>query len=123
MFRQREDPFDPTSIINDKDGNPLADDANIIHRWREYFEVLLSPNKDQNHEETFQPRHQDETAPPILESEVQVSLEPVLKAKHDITAEAIRQACLYVGVLGCPGLFVSLCVGGVLGVGMSGFVC
>ncbi|XP_072022815.1 uncharacterized protein [Amphiura filiformis] len=100
--RQRDEPFDPTSLINDEAGNPLTDQEDINNRWDEYFDGLLSFGDGQpDSQEPFNPDFPYEEESSILEDEVR----PVVKesAKHkaagtdDITTEAI-QACGDVGL-------------------------
>ncbi len=42
VFRHREDLFDPISI-NDKDGNPVTDDANIITDGESFLRICYPP--------------------------------------------------------------------------------
>ncbi|XP_072051780.1 uncharacterized protein [Amphiura filiformis] len=102
-YKQRDEPFDPTAIINDKDGNPLTDSCKITNRWGEYFEDLLNPSGDgdRQQQQPFHPRFQEEVDPPILQEEVRnaIKTSPENKAAgiDDITTEAIR-ACGDTGV-------------------------
>ncbi|XP_072039436.1 uncharacterized protein [Amphiura filiformis] len=102
-YKQRDEPFDPTAIINDKDGNPLTDSCEITNRWGEYFEDLLNPSGDgdRQQQQPFHPRFQEEVDPPILQEEVRNAIKTSPKNKaagiDDITTEAIR-ACGDTGV-------------------------
>ncbi|GFR90826.1 reverse transcriptase [Elysia marginata] len=42
-MRVRDNPFDPTSVVNDPKGQPLYEDDLITGRWEEYFYDLLNP--------------------------------------------------------------------------------
>ena len=42
-MRHQDEPFTPTTTINDKEGNPSYDDKEIKLRWEEYFKDLLNP--------------------------------------------------------------------------------
>ncbi|XP_072022991.1 uncharacterized protein [Amphiura filiformis] len=102
-YKQRGEPFDPTAIINDKDGNPLTDSCEITNRWGEYFEDLLNPSSDgdRQQQQPFHPRFQEEVDPPILQEEVRNAIKTSPKNKavgiDDITTEAIL-ACGDTGV-------------------------
>jgi len=103
-YRTREEPFDPTSIINDRNGNPLSDKEEVNIRWKEYFEELLNPtSNDSTHkrQEHFKPRFHDHVEPAILLSEVRwaINISPKGKAAgiDGLTTEAI-QACGETGV-------------------------
>ncbi|XP_072039074.1 uncharacterized protein [Amphiura filiformis] len=99
--RQRDEPFDPTSLINDEAGNPLTDQEDINNRWEEYFDGLLNFRGSQRSQEPFNPGFPDEEEPSILEDEVRAVVKESAKNKaagtDDITTEAI-QACGDVGI-------------------------
>ncbi|XP_072018463.1 uncharacterized protein [Amphiura filiformis] len=99
--RQRDEPFDPTSLINDEAGNPLTDQEDINNRWEEYFDGLLNFGDSQRSQEPFNPGFPDEEEPSILEDEVRAVVKESAKNKaagtDDITTEAI-QACGDVGI-------------------------
>ena len=55
-YRQRDDHFDPTSIINDSEGKSLTDKKAITQRWAEYFQELLNPSSHDDHiDKVFHP--------------------------------------------------------------------
>ncbi|KAI8484906.1 hypothetical protein Bbelb_373130 [Branchiostoma belcheri] len=47
-MRVRDEPYDPTTIVNDKDGNPITCEHRIKERWQEYFNELLNPSDQEN---------------------------------------------------------------------------
>ncbi|XP_072039455.1 uncharacterized protein [Amphiura filiformis] len=99
--RQRDEPFDPTSLINDEAGNPLTDQEDRNNRWEECFDGLLNFGDSQRSQEPFSPGFPDEEEPSILEDEVRAVVKESAKNKaagtDDITTEAI-QACGDVGI-------------------------
>ena len=44
----RDENYNPTDIINDKNGNPLIHPSKVTMRWREYFQELLNPLGEKN---------------------------------------------------------------------------
>ncbi|XP_072050312.1 uncharacterized protein [Amphiura filiformis] len=102
-YKQRDEPLDPTAIINDKDGNPLTDSCEITNRWGEYFADLLNPSSDgdRQQQQPFHPWFQEEVDPPILQEGVRNATKTSPKNKaagiDDITTEAIL-ACGDTGV-------------------------
>ncbi len=42
-MRVRDEPFNPTTIINDANRKTLHEGENILKRWEEYFKELLNP--------------------------------------------------------------------------------
>lgn len=100
-MRLRDEPHDPTTVINDKEGQPLYDDTEIRDRWEEYFRQLLNPVEGQQDQPTFTPRYQEHKEPVILESEVRqaVKISPRNKAAgvDGITTEVIL-ACGEIGI-------------------------
>ncbi|XP_072028159.1 uncharacterized protein [Amphiura filiformis] len=93
--RQRDEPFDPTSLINDEAGNPLTDQEDINNRWEEYFDGLLNFGDSQRFQEPFNPGFPDEEEPSILADEVRVVVREIAKNKlaagtDGITTEAIQ---------------------------------
>ena len=100
-MRKRDEPFNPTAVINDKEGNPLYDKKEINNRWEEYFKDLLNPPKEHQNEEDFVSKNPNHIEPQILESEVRkaIKLSPKNKAAgvDGITTETIL-ACGEIGV-------------------------
>ena len=43
-MRMRDETYDPTTIVNDQNGNPINDKNDIKTRWKEYFNELLNNN-------------------------------------------------------------------------------
>ena len=85
-YGQRDDPIDPTSIINN--GSPIAHSNEITNRWSG---DLLNPGSDWN-QQPFQLKFYGEINPLILQKEVQSSMKtiPTNKAAgiYGITTEA-----------------------------------
>ena len=102
-MRVRDEPYDPTTIINDANGEALHEEEKILKRWEEYFKDLLNPSgtEAQDTQPQFTPSHPDHSEPTILESEVRktVKTSPKGKAAGDdgITTEAIL-ACGEIGI-------------------------
>ncbi|GFR70477.1 RNA-directed DNA polymerase from mobile element jockey, partial [Elysia marginata] len=67
-MRVRDNPFDPTSVVNDPKGQPLYEDDLIRGRWEEYF-YLLNPAGILDTGEGFDPSQPDHQEPNTLESE------------------------------------------------------
>ena len=44
----RDEAFNPTTVTNDKDRNPLYEEEKIKQRWEEYFKDLLNPTRMNN---------------------------------------------------------------------------
>ena len=100
-MRLRDEPYSPTTVVNDRDGNPISEENRIKDRWQEYFKELLNPNSQGNRQNQFQPRYPEEEEPNILRSEVQQILKTSPRNKaagiDGITTEAIL-ACGESGV-------------------------
>jgi hypothetical protein len=43
-MRVRDESYNPTTIINNKEGTPLLTNTDRKTRWKEYFEELYDPN-------------------------------------------------------------------------------
>ncbi|KAI8519496.1 hypothetical protein Bbelb_027530 [Branchiostoma belcheri] len=69
-MRVMDDPYDPTTIVNYKDGNPITCEHRIKDRWQEYFNELLNPSDQENTHHKFQPVFPDVKEPTILKSEM-----------------------------------------------------
>ena len=102
-MRVRDEPFDPTTVINDTNGEALHEEEEILKRWEDYFKDLLNPSgvQAQDTQCRFTPSYPDHSEPTILESEVRkaVKTSPKNKAAGDdgITTEAIL-ACGETGI-------------------------
>jgi hypothetical protein len=83
-FRKRDDSYNLTEIINDKQGQPLTSSKRIIERWREYFSELLNPLCINNNS-TTQVERTTVLEPNILLSEV----EQVVSKAHKYKAPGI----------------------------------
>ena len=94
-MRVRDEPFDPTTTINDINGEALHGEEEITKRWENYFKDLLNPSgvRAQGTQSRFNPSHPDHTEPTILESEVRKVVKTSPKGKaagvDGITTEAI----------------------------------
>jgi hypothetical protein len=42
-LRTRNENYNPTTIINNANGQPLIDKEDIKERWKEYFSDILNP--------------------------------------------------------------------------------
>ena len=87
--------YEPTTIINDQNGNPINDKNDIKTRWIEYFNELLN-NTQRSRQIQFQlhPSNEDSDEEPIiLRSEVQQAIKTIPKNMSPgidgITTEAI----------------------------------
>ena len=94
-MRMRDETYDPTTIINDQNGNPINDKNHIKTRWKEYFNELLN-NTQRSPQKQFQfhPSYKDNDEEPIIfRSEVQQAIKTSPKNKSrgidGITTEAI----------------------------------
>lgn len=100
-MRVRDNPFDPTTVVNDTKGQPLYEDDLIRGRWEEYFYDLLNPAGILDTGEGFIPSQPDHQEPNILESEVRWAVKdsPKDKAAGDdgITTRAVL-ACKEIGI-------------------------
>ena len=101
-MRVRDEPYDPTTVINDANGQPLHEEDEIIQRWEDYFKDLLNPSGMLNNTQPqFTPSHPDHSEPTILECEVRKAIKISPKGKaagaDGITTEAIL-ACGETGV-------------------------
>ncbi|XP_076439383.1 uncharacterized protein LOC143278392 [Babylonia areolata] len=94
-MRVRDEPFDPTTVINDANGEALHEEEKIMKRWEDYFKDLLNPSgvQAQDTQSRFTPSHPDHWEPTILESEVRTAVRTSPKGKtagdDGITTEAI----------------------------------
>jgi len=70
-MRVRDEPFNPTSVINDDKGTPIFNTTKAKERWREYFRELLNPSGENTEESPYIPPTPDNDDCPILESEVE----------------------------------------------------
>lgn len=63
-MRVRDELYDPTTIINDENGEALHEEGKIIKRREEHFKDLLNPSGVQRHEiqSRFAPSHSDHSA-------------------------------------------------------------
>ncbi|GFS24459.1 retrovirus-related Pol polyprotein LINE-1 [Elysia marginata] len=100
-MRVRDNPFDPTSVVNGPKGQPLYEDDLIRGRWEEYFYDLQNPAGILDTGEGFDPSQPDHQEPNILESEVRWAVKdsPKDKAAGDdgITTRAVlacREICI-----------------------------
>ena len=100
-MRVRDEPYNPTTVINRANGEPLHEDGEILERWEEYFKTLLNPAGMHNTQRQFIPRYPDHLEPTILESEVRQAMKTSPKYKaagiDGITTEAIL-ACGETGI-------------------------
>ncbi|GFS16387.1 retrovirus-related Pol polyprotein LINE-1 [Elysia marginata] len=100
-MRVRDNPFDPTSVVNNPKGQPLYEDDLIRGRWEEYFYDLLNPAGILDTGEGFDSSQPDHQEPNILESEVRWAVKdsPKDKAAGDdgITTRAAL-ACREIGI-------------------------
>ncbi|XP_076065020.1 uncharacterized protein LOC143039054 [Oratosquilla oratoria] len=70
-MRLCDEPYSATTVVTDKDGNPLCEEDSIKNRWQEYFKELLNPNNQGNTQSQFQPHYPEENELNILRSEIQ----------------------------------------------------
>ncbi|GFR90787.1 reverse transcriptase-like protein [Elysia marginata] len=100
-MRVRDNPFDPTSVVNDPKGQPLYEDDLIRGRREENFYDLLNPAGILDTGEGFDPSQPDHQEPNILESEVRWAVKdsPKDKAAGDdgIATRAVL-ACGEIGI-------------------------
>jgi len=100
-MRVRDEPFNPTTVVNDANGEALHKEEEILKRWKDYFKDLLNPSGVQASSSQFSPRYKDQLEPQILEAETRKAIKtsPKGKAAGDdgITTEAIL-ACGETGV-------------------------
>ena len=93
-MRVRDEPFNPTSVINDDKGTPIFNTTKAKERWKEYFRELLNPTGENTEESPYIPPTPDNDDCPILESEVERTIldSPKNKAPgpDGITADTIR---------------------------------
>lgn len=94
-IRKKDENYNPTEIINDKNGKPLTDPSEAIERWKEYFEELLNPPGNLL-EKTLQTAVTSELEPKVLIEEVEkvVKQSPNYKAPgaDRLPAEIIKAA-------------------------------
>ena len=103
-MRLRDEPFDPTTTINYKKGDPITDDDGIKHRWEEYFSELLNPTSQSNTNVKFQPSRPEEEEPSILVSEVRQVLRTSPRNKAAGADGIITEAILACGETGITWL-------------------
>ena len=93
-MKMRDETYDPTTIINDQNGNPTNDKNDIKTRWKEYCnELLNNTQRSQQNQSQFHPSYEDNDEEPIiLRSEVQQAIKTSPKNKSPgidgITTEA-----------------------------------
>ena len=94
-MRMRDETYDPTTIINNQNGNPINDKNDIKTRWKEYFnEPLNNTQRSPHNQSQFHPSYEDNDEEPIiLRSEVQQAIKTNPKNKSpgidSTTTEAI----------------------------------
>ena len=92
-MRLRDEPYRPTTVVNDRDRNPISDEDGIKKRWQERFKKLLNPSSQVNTQNQFYPSYPEHEEPNIQRSEVQWALKTSPKNKaagiDGITTEAI----------------------------------
>ena len=94
-MRMREETYDPTTIINDQNGNTINDKNDIKTRLKEYFnELLNNTQRSPQNQSQFHPSYEDNDEEPIiLTSEVQQGITTSPKNKSPeidgIATEAI----------------------------------
>jgi hypothetical protein len=100
-MRKRDESYNPKTMINDANGNPLHRSDDIRDRWEEYFKDLINPIRQDNTEAMYNPSYPENTEPDILEVEVRKAIKSSPKHKaagvDSITTEAIL-ACGEIGV-------------------------
>ena len=100
-MRIRNEPFDPTTIINDVTGKPLHNEGEILQRWEDYFKNLLNPDEGADIPSSSTPSHPEHLEPKILTSEVEKAIRTSSKGKaagiDGITTEIVM-ACGAVGI-------------------------
>ena len=100
-MRLRGEPYSPTTVVYDRDGNPISDEDSTKKRWQEYFKELLNPSSQGNTQSQFHPGYPGHEEPNILRSEVQRALKTSPKNKaaeiDGISTEAIL-ACGETGI-------------------------
>ena len=52
-MRLRDEPYSPTTVVNDRDRNPISDEDSIKKRWQEYFKEPLNPSRWEAHRASF----------------------------------------------------------------------
>ncbi|XP_035664606.1 uncharacterized protein LOC118408089 [Branchiostoma floridae] len=107
-MRLRDEPYNPTPVINDQDGNPIYEEDKIKQRWEQYFRDLLNPVDENSSHIRFNPSYPEHTEPNILEEEVRraVKTSPKNKAAgvDGIPVEAIT-ACGETGIRWLTNIF------------------
>ncbi|KAI8487889.1 hypothetical protein Bbelb_343370 [Branchiostoma belcheri] len=103
-MRLRDEPYNPTSVINDKDGNPLYEDDEFRKRWEDYFEELFNPVEGNNTTEQFRPRYPDHEEPNMIEEEVRTAVRTSPKNKAAGTDGIITEAIVTCGETGAKWL-------------------
>ena len=75
----RDETYDPTTIINDQNGNPTNDKNHIKTRWSEYFnELINNTQRSPQNQFQFHPSYEDNDEEPIiLRSEVQQAIKTI----------------------------------------------
>ena len=75
-MRMRDEIYDPATIINDKNGNPINGKNDIKTRWKEYFKQLLNnTQRNPQNQSHFHSSYKDSDEEPIiLRSEVQQAI-------------------------------------------------
>ena len=96
-MRLREEIYNPSTVIHDKDGNPVYDENSIKHIWQEHFKGLLNPASPRNIQYQFTPRNPDHEEPIILKSEVRKAVKKGPRNKAARVGEIITEAKLACG--------------------------
>ena len=95
-MRMRDETYDPTTIINDKNGNPINDKKDIKTRWKEYFnEQSNNTQRNPHNQSQFDPSFKyNDKEPIILRSEVQQAIKTSPKNKSPGIDGAATEAIL-----------------------------
>ncbi|XP_035680006.1 uncharacterized protein LOC118418267 [Branchiostoma floridae] len=80
-MRLRDEPYNPTPVINDQDGNPIYEEDKIKLRWEQYFRDLLNPVDENRSHIQFNPSYPEHTEPNTLEEEVRRAVKTSPKNK------------------------------------------
>jgi len=93
-MRVRDEPFNPTLVINDDKGKPIFDPSMAKERWKNYFKELLNPTGGNDQQHSYIPTEPTEKGCQILLSEVERAIRDSPKNKapglDGITTDTVK---------------------------------